>query len=165
MLERPPNVPAEKIRELIKQTIPSGVPIIVRIARNHIEVGTQSGDAADRLRSAGFSVITRSEECLPGLIEKERFWEAHEFLEAFWRSSPANRKNVEIVIKLLAALVKIQEGFPRFSMKIVTTFPPNVREKASKIAERYSRGENIRDEIFDLINELIGDPYSFCKGK
>ncbi len=94
-----------------------GVPASVRVASRHVELAAMAPrealeEAARRLLA---DPIDPSEppvddklEAYLWLLERERFWEAHEILEPLWASGRDLR--VQALILAAAALARAQEG-------------------------------------------------------
>ena len=115
---------ARRLAEEIKRSL-KGVPVNVRVASGHVEVSVMGVDA-DELRSVVERLVgevidvIRSGEGLAdymAFIDVERYWEAHEALEAVW--SRDRDPSFQVLILAAAALAKAQEGLREAAFRIV----------------------------------------------
>lgn len=94
-----------------------GVPVSVRVASRHVELAAMA--PRDSLLEAARELVGPPvdpgeppfEDALESymwLLERERFWEAHEILEPVWASGRDLR--VQALILAAAALARAQEG-------------------------------------------------------
>ena len=128
---------AEKIRRSLK-----GAPISVRVASNHIEVSARNVDAKELERVVREIVGEVIDEIRSGeglsdymaFIDMERYWEAHEALEAVW--SRDRDPYLQVLILAAAALAKAQEGRREAALRIV--------ERAENLQKR------LEHEIVDI---------------
>jgi len=96
-----------------------GAPVSVRVASGHVEVSASGVDLESLVRAAEKVVGPVIEvESPPGrgvladyawLMDKERFWEAHELLEEAWKSSGRDPA-IQALILAAAVMAKAQEG-------------------------------------------------------
>ena len=111
---------AEKIRESLK-----GAPISVRVASRHVEVSARNVDVRELERVVRDLVGEVIDEIRSGegladymaFIDMERYWEAHEALEAVW--SRNRDPYLQVLILAAAALAKAQEGMRDAALRIV----------------------------------------------
>lgn len=120
-------VDAPRLRETLRTLLgSSNTSINVRVSPKYVEVSA-SGVELDTLVEASSKLLgeppieaSGSSEGLSSythLIREEKYWEAHEALEAVW--SRNRDKGLQTLILAAAALAKAQEGNPRGALKIL----------------------------------------------
>ena len=115
--------------EPLRETLPTGIPVALRAYRTHIELAACCTSPHDVIKLGESLLNTRPYYILdvdhllrpPRLVEAlalyrvyvahNRYWEAHEVLEEYWKESRGPRRMLlQGLIKAAAALAKAGEG-------------------------------------------------------
>ncbi|MCE4611635.1 MAG: DUF309 domain-containing protein [Desulfurococcales archaeon] len=114
---------AKRLAEEIKRSL-KGAPVSVRVASGHVEISARGVDEDD-LKRVVREIVGDIMDVIKGgegladyvaFIDMERYWEAHEALEAVW--SKDRDPYLQVLILAAAALAKAQEGMKEAALRI-----------------------------------------------
>ncbi len=146
---------AQHIREYIKREAPNTIGVNVRVSTKRIEVDATTPnprELIEALRKLG-AIIDRGPKNLLELLGEERYWEAHELLEEEWRNTePPARDRIKALIKTVAAMAKLQEGWPDKARRILSTIKANGIDIECVEGELEKAWQGVRSDIIPCID-------------